>query len=44
MANTDFNGNCIAVAAAQTGQSKGIINLLDTEDTSVMKVLAVFFL
>ena len=42
--STDFTGNCIAHACAQTGQSKNIINNLDSEDAVVMKVLAVFFM
>jgi len=42
--STDFTGNCIAHACAQTGQSKNIINALDSEDIAVVKMLAVFFM
>jgi hypothetical protein len=42
--STDFTGNCIAHACAQTGQSKNMINALDSEDMAVVKVLSVFFM
>jgi hypothetical protein len=42
--STDFTGNAIANACAQTDQSKNIINKLDLEDVAVLKVIAVFFM
>lgn len=42
--SADFTGNSIAHACAQTGQSKNIINALDSEDIAVVKVITVFFM
>lgn len=42
--SADFTGNAIARACAQTNQSKTIINALDSEDETVLKVIAVFFM
>lgn len=42
--SSDFTGNAIAHTCAQTGQSKNIINALDSEDIAVIKVLSVFFM
>jgi hypothetical protein len=42
--STDFTGNAIAHACAQTDQSKNLINSLDSEDVAVLKVLALFFM
>lgn len=42
--SADYSGNCIAYACAQTGQSKNIINALEYEDATVIKVIANFFM
>lgn len=44
VSSTDFTGNAIAHACAQTGQSKNIINSLDSEDIAVVKVISIFFM
>jgi hypothetical protein len=42
--STDFTGNVIAHTCAQTGNSKNVINALDSEDIAVAKNIAVFFM
>lgn len=42
--SSDFTGNAVAHCCAQTGQSKGIINAMDSEDAAIMKIISVFFM
>lgn len=41
---TDVDGRILAYAAALTGEAKGILVRFDTEDSSVMQAIVLFFI